>query len=151
MSKVVTKLPSTKRAQSKRAAEPSVSYEPLFFGDWEKSWSSPRKRRAFIQQICDRIVAVFQPEKIILFGSQAYGKPTPESDIDLLVVMPFEGRSAIGQAVHIITTLKLCLPLDLFVYSSQQLQERLKIGDRFVKEITDKGKLIFAAPNTGMD
>ena len=92
-------------------------------------------------------MSVFQPEKIILFGSQAYGKPTPESDIDLLVVMPYEGRSAIGQAVHILKTLKLCLPLDLFVYSSQQIQERLKIGDRFVKEITDKGKLIYAAPN----
>ena len=151
MSKVATQVSSKKRAVARRTADASHTYEPLFFGDWEKSWSSPRQRRAFIQHICDRIVTVFQPEKIILFGSQAYGKPTPESDIDLLVVMPFEGRSAIGQAVHILKTLKLCLPLDLFVYSSQQLQERLKIGDRFVKEITDKGKLIYAAPNSGMD
>jgi predicted nucleotidyltransferase len=150
MSKVVTKLPSRKRAQSKRAAEPSVSYEPLFFGDWEKSWSSPRKRRAFIQQICDRIVAVFQPEKIILFGSQAYGKPTPASDIDLLIVMPYEG-GAIGQGVKILTTLKLWLPLDLIVRSAEEIKGRLSIGDRFIKEIIEKGKLLYVAPNHRMD
>ncbi len=150
MSKVVTRLPNKKPAAAKRTAELSNSYEPLFFGDWEKSWSSPRQRRAFIQQICDRIITVFQPEKIILFGSQAYGKPTPESDIDLLVVMPYEG-GAMGQAVKILTTLKLCLPLDLLVRSSEEIQERIKIGDRFIKEIAEKGKLLYDAPNTGMD
>ena len=146
MSKVATQVSSKKRAVARRTADATHTYEPLFFGDWEKSWSSPRQRRAFIQHICDRIVTVFQPEKIILFGSQAYGKPTPESDIDLLVVMPYEG-GAIGEAGKVVTTLKLWLPLDLLVRSSEEIQERLQIGDRFIKEITEKGKLLYVAPN----
>jgi predicted nucleotidyltransferase len=150
MSNVATKVPNKKRAASKRTAELSKAYEPLFFGDWEKSWSSPRKRKAFIQQICDRIVTVFQPEKIILFGSQAYGKPTPESDIDLLVVMSYEG-GAIGQGVKILTTLKLWLPLDVIVRSAEEIKGRLHIGDRFIKEIIEKGKLLYVAPNSRMD
>ena len=150
MSNVATKTPNKKRAATKRTAELSNSYAPLFFGDWEKSWVSPRKRKAFIQQICDRIVTVFQPEKIILFGSQAYGKPTPESDIDLLVVMPYEG-GAMGQAVKILKTLKMLLPLDLLVRSSEEIKERLRIGDRFIKEITEKGKVLYDASHNGMD
>ncbi|MGC2692443.1 MAG: nucleotidyltransferase domain-containing protein, partial [Desulfobaccales bacterium] len=46
-----------------------------------------------IQELCDRIVREFQPERIILFGSYAYGNPTPDSDVDLLVVLPFEGKN----------------------------------------------------------
>lgn len=150
MSKVHTQPSSKKRAAAQRTADASHRYNPLYYGDWEKSWASQRQRKAFIQDICDRIVTVFQPEKIILFGSQAYGKPTPESDIDLLVVMPYEG-GAMGQAVKIVTTLKLCLPLDLLVRSSEEVKERIKIGDRFINEIIEKGKLIYAAPNAGMD
>lgn len=150
MSKVVPQASSKKRAAARRTADAGHLYEPLFFGDWEKSWASPRARKAFIQHICDRIVTVFQPEKIILFGSQAYGKPTPESDIDLLVVMPYEG-GAIGQGVKILTTLKLWLPLDVIVRSAEEINGRLDIGDRFIKEIIEKGKLLYVAPNSRMD
>jgi hypothetical protein len=46
-----------------------------------------------IQDLCRRIVQDFQPERIILFGSYAYGNPTPDSDVDLLVVLTFEGKN----------------------------------------------------------
>ena len=45
-----------------------------------------------IQQVSDEIVRRFRPERIILFGSYAYGTPTETSDVDLLVVMPADGR-----------------------------------------------------------
>ena len=45
-----------------------------------------------IQELCDRIIRDFQPERIILFGSYASGNPTPDSDVDLLVVLNFEGK-----------------------------------------------------------
>ncbi|MGH9845716.1 MAG: HEPN domain-containing protein [Blastocatellia bacterium] len=45
---------------------------------------------AYIRKLCKRIAEAYQPEKIILFGSHAYGKPTPESDVDLLIVMDYE-------------------------------------------------------------
>jgi len=53
--------------------------------------SSTRQRRGQIAHLCEIIAREFQPEKIILFGSWAYGTPDAESDIDLLIVMPFEG------------------------------------------------------------
>ena len=44
--------------------------------------------RKAIQQYCDAVAAAFKPRKIILFGSYAYGKPTEDSDVDVMVVMP---------------------------------------------------------------
>lgn len=52
---------------------------------------SQKMMRKEIQKMVDRIVAQFQPERIILFGSQARGEGGPDSDVDLLVVMPIEG------------------------------------------------------------
>jgi hypothetical protein len=62
------------------------------FRDWEESFRSPAQREKYIRQICERIVERYNPEKIILFDSHAYGQPTLESDVDLLVVMKFEVR-----------------------------------------------------------
>ncbi len=45
-----------------------------------------------IADLGNRIAKEFQPERIILFGSYAYGKPRPDSDVDLLVVLPFDGK-----------------------------------------------------------
>ena len=63
-----------------------------FYGAGLTKWtSSTRQRRGQIARLCEVIAREFQPEKIILFGSWAYGTPDAESDIDLLIVMPFEG------------------------------------------------------------
>jgi predicted nucleotidyltransferase len=59
-----------------------------------------------IQDICDRIARDFRPEKIIVFGSHVYGTPGPFSDLDLLIVMPFEG-SPLQQAARIISRISL--------------------------------------------
>ncbi|MGH9847530.1 MAG: nucleotidyltransferase domain-containing protein [Blastocatellia bacterium] len=61
------------------------------FRVWRESFETPAKRQAYIEDVCRRIAEEFKPEKIILFGSHAYGEPTPESDLDLLVVMRYEG------------------------------------------------------------
>ena len=58
-----------------------------------------QSRREQIRQLCERIVQEFKPEKIILFGSHAYGQPTPESDLDLLMVMQFGGRAGAARLV----------------------------------------------------
>src|SRR5262249_7475784 len=60
--------------------------------EWHDSFQTRAKRMAYIRKLCRRIAETYKPEKIILFGSHAYGTPTPESDVDLLVVMDFEGR-----------------------------------------------------------
>ncbi|MEW6129715.1 MAG: nucleotidyltransferase domain-containing protein [Acidobacteriota bacterium] len=103
------------------------------------------QRRKQIQAVCQAIVNKFKPEKIVLFGSFAYGKPTLDSDVDLLIVMPFEGspfRQASELLSHIINTVGI-LPLDLLVRTTEQISERLQIGDRFIREILERGKVMY--------
>lgn len=114
------------------------------FREWEESFRSPTARAGYVHHLCQRIAQHYKPEKIILFGSHAYGQPTPESDVDLLVVMNFEG-SPIQQAIKISRELGLVTPLDLLVRTPEQIQERLRIEDPFMREIVEHGKVMYEA------
>lgn len=109
---------------------------------WYRDAAQPRKRAAHIKKLCAQIAREFQPEKIILFGSQAYGRPQAESDIDLLVVMPYEG-SPFQQAGEILKRLQVWLPVDLIVRNAAEIEQRLRLGDQFMREIagTRKGNV----------
>ena len=100
-----------------------------------------------IKELCDQIVREFQPEKIILFGSRAYGRPTRHSDVDLLVVMSYEGEYW-RQLVKMATKLETYIPLDLVLRTPKQIEERLAMGDDFIKEITERGKVMYEAKHT---
>ena len=94
-----------------------------------------------IEQISASIAREFNPQKIVLFGSHAWGNPTPESDVDLLVVLPLEGKgwrmaTAIREKVHV------TFPLDLIVCTESQLADRLRRHDSFFAEIVEKGKVL---------
>src|SRR5216684_4044212 len=82
---------------------------------------------AVIRRFARRVAERFQPEKIILFGSHAYGQPHADSDVDILVVMP--ARNEIDQAVRIDRVIDPWFPLDLIVCSPKNLVWRLKEGD----------------------
>ena len=113
----------------------------------QPSHPAPQQRRRQIAQLCAVIVREFQPEKVILFGSWASGTLRADSDIDLLVVMPFEGspfRQAGTMLNRVLQTVGV-LPLDLMVRTPEQLHERLTIGDHFVREILERGKVLYEA------
>jgi len=135
-----------RRSDVIRAAELPKNVQDFLqkFREWEESFGSPARRRKYIKQICDRIAERYNPEKIILFGSHAYGRPTSESDVDLLVVMDFEG-SPIQQAIKISRELGLVTPMDLLVRTPAQVQERLRIEDPFMREIVQRGKVLYEA------
>lgn len=103
-----------------------------------------------IRRVVEQIATQFEPEKIILFGSYAHGQPKPESDVDLLVVMetPLRNRQ---QAVQIARAIDYHFGLDLLVRRPQQLAERLALGDFFLQEIVEKGKVLYAGSDQGMD
>lgn len=103
-----------------------------------------------IQSLCRQIVDNFNPQKIILFGSHAYGKPNTDSDVDLLVVMDFDVRN-VEQAVKIRQKISSKMPLDLLVRTPNQIEERLNLGDFFIEEITGRGKILYEADNSRMD
>lgn len=97
-----------------------------------------------IQALADRIAREFNPERIILFGSHAYGTPTTDSDVDLLVVLPHTGKTW-EAATAIRARIQPTFPLDLLVRSPIQLCERLGMGDTFLTEIVERGKIVYEA------
>jgi predicted nucleotidyltransferase len=100
-----------------------------------------RKR---IRCVCDQIVQLFRPEKIVLFGSYAGGKPTEDSDVDLLVVMPFRGKG-FRKAAEIRSQIDADFPLDLIVRSPREVDRRLAWGDLFLREVTERGEVLYEA------
>lgn len=78
-----------------------------------------------IQTFSQQIIERFQPERIILFGSYAYGQPTEDSDVDLLVILPFEGMP-VHQAIAIRQQITSPFPLDLIARTPEQIQQRLE-------------------------
>ena len=103
-----------------------------------------------IKLVCSEIAREFHPDKIVLFGSHAYGNPRLGSDIDLLVVMPFEGspfRQASVILGHVVQAIGI-VPLDLLVRTGQQVQERIQMGDSFMREIIEQGRVMYEADHS---
>jgi len=99
-----------------------------------------------IQELISHIASQFHPKQIFLFGSYAYGKPRPESDVDLLVIMDTPLRES-EQAMQIRKSINPLFGVDILVYTPARLEQRLKLGDSFLKEITEKGLVVYESPN----
>jgi len=96
-----------------------------------------------IRAVAKQIAEKFQPEKIILFGSYAYGKPRPESDVDLLVVMETSLRER-QQRLEISRALSpRPFALDIIIRTPQQLEERIALGDVFLRKVITQGKVLY--------
>jgi predicted nucleotidyltransferase len=106
--------------------------------------SKALSRQAQIRQLCTRIAREFKPEKIILFGSHASGRPTPESDLDLMVIMQFAG-DPLEQAITMLNRLNILTPIDLLVRTPEEVQQRLEMGDSFIRDIIERGKVMYEA------
>ncbi len=94
-----------------------------------------------------RVAQALQPDKIILFGTYAYGVPTPDSDVDLLVIMetdrPGKERSwAVSRLL-----LPRDFPVDILVKTPTELSTALQRGDFFLREITERGIILYERPN----
>lgn len=95
-----------------------------------------------IRELCGRIVQEFQPEKIILFGSYGYGNPTPDSDVDLLVVLPFEGKN-FWKSLEILNRTNPCFPIDLLARRPEDTDRRYREGDPLSREALNHGKVLY--------
>jgi predicted nucleotidyltransferase len=95
-----------------------------------------------IQRYAGEIAKRFHPERIILFGSCAHGTPDVDSDVDLLVVLEFEGRPQ-EQAFEIRRTLPRSFPLDLLVRRPEEIRRRIRLGDFFIREIMERGVVLY--------
>jgi predicted nucleotidyltransferase len=97
-----------------------------------------------IKKFARHIAEMFKPEKIILFGSFANGKQNGNSDVDILVVKPFKGKS-VRKACEILEKVPTTLRVDLLVRSPQELRKRLKLNDYFLADIMNNGKTLHEA------
>jgi predicted nucleotidyltransferase len=98
-----------------------------------------------IRQYARAVARKFRPDKIILFGSFAYGTPKVDSDVDLLVIMPAHSQGSQAYKIR----LALCAPfaMDLIVRTPHTMKWRLEEGDSFLREIVAKGKVLYEKAN----
>jgi len=111
------------------------------------------KRCASLEEIktqVQRIVDKFNPEKIILFGSYARGNPSPESDVDLCIIVDSE-RPAREIAAEISLLLDHAFPFDIIVKTRQEIEKRLSMGDYFIEDIINKGKVLYERTGQRVD
>lgn len=101
----------------------------------------PLVTREAVQAFTQRLVERYAPHKVILFGSLARGEGRWDSDADILVVMPFEGR----HLAKICEMRRLCpaeFPLDLLVRRPEEMEVRYQGGDPVVREALDNGEVL---------
>jgi predicted nucleotidyltransferase len=96
---------------------------------------------AAIKHFVDEIVKQYKPQRVILFGSYASGSFRPESDVDLLIVM--ETAKGDNSSLRIRQSVPHDFGLDLIVISPDTLLRRLELGDFFLKEVMEQGKVIY--------
>ena len=100
-----------------------------------------------IKRILEKLIAVYQPQKVILFGSYAYGTPGPGSDIDLLVVKDTSDRfvDRCFAARRAVSSPSRKIALEILVLTPEEVSKQLTIGDQFIGEIINKGQVLYAA------
>jgi len=97
-----------------------------------------------VKQLTKRIVKEVSPEKVILFGSYAWGKPGNDSDLDLFVVQRTKESKRARQLKLRRLLLDFDMPADILSYTQEEIDHRLKIKDFFIRDIMNNGKIIYA-------
>ena len=113
---------------------------------WLKTIATRREIPDVVAQRVERL----HPQQVLLCGSHASGTPTPDSDVDLLLVMETPLRH-VEQAVEIRQAVHFPFPVALLVRTPQHIAERLAMGDVFRHEILSHGVVLYAANDTGME
>jgi predicted nucleotidyltransferase len=126
-------------------AKKARSTPPAADPTWYRGAAIPM---AEIRRFARRVAERFRPERVILFGSYAYGRPHADSDVDILVIMP--ARDQLDQACKIHWAIRPPFPLHLIVRTPKNLEGRLQEGESFLTEIVSKGKVLYEAEHKGM-
>ena len=98
--------------------------------------------REAISTIAQKIAQEFDPERIILFGSYATGSATADSDVDLLVIMPFEGKP-FWKSLEILNRVNPPFAVDLLARRPADTAQRYQLGDPLIRDALDHGKVLY--------
>jgi len=104
-----------------------------------------KREEALIAQLIAKIVREYKPQKIVLFGSYAYGEPDEDSDIDLLIVKDTDKRPIERwmEVKRLLRDRNRRISVSPLVYTPKELEERLAIKDFFIQEVLEKGKVLY--------
>lgn len=98
-----------------------------------------------IRSILEQLIRVYKPEKVILFGSLARGERREGTDIDLFIIKRDIPDLGVDRIRQLDTLIKYKLATDFIVYKPQEMNQRVKLGDPFIKSILKEGKVLYAA------
>ena len=98
-----------------------------------------------IQNIIEQLVHLYKPDKIILFGSLTKGEFNQGTDIDLFIIKSDVPELGVDRIRQLDALIKYRLATDFIVYRPNELEQRLKLGDPFIKSILEKGKVLYDA------
>ncbi len=97
-----------------------------------------------IEAFCNDIIKYYKPEKIILFGSYAYGTPNNDSDVDLLVIKQTNKRRLErGKELTSLLPNKYNFPMDILIYNTEEVNKWENVPLAFITSIINKGKLMY--------
>ena len=98
-----------------------------------------------LKQIVDTIVNQYRPEKIILFGSYAYGNPDSESDLDLLIIKDTSDKfiDRWTKIRRILSDPNRMIPIETLVLTAAEVSDRLARGDQFIEEVMKNGEALY--------
>jgi predicted nucleotidyltransferase len=96
-----------------------------------------------LKEVITKIVSAFHPERIILFGSHAWGTPGPDSDVDLFIIKETDDVRRTAREIDGLLFPRL-FPIDLIVSTQKQVEKRKEAGDFFINDILSKGKVVYA-------
>jgi predicted nucleotidyltransferase len=105
--------------------------------------------REDIERVAREIAEKFDPEKIILFGSYAYGTPTGDSDVDMLVLIETDERPP-KVAARLRTAIRPSFAWDVLVRHPAEVKRRVGLGDWFLKTVTEQGEVLYERADTGV-
>ena len=96
-----------------------------------------------LKEVTERIVGALAPERVILFGSYAHGKPTPDSDVDLLIVMETEERPSKRRRAVSRLFRDRPFPMDIVVRTPAEMKQSMERVDPFIHDVLKRGKVLY--------
>ncbi len=98
-----------------------------------------------VGNIVSQLVTLYKPEKIFLFGSLAEGRVKQGTDIDLFIIKKDVPELGVDRIRQLDALIKYGLATDFIVYRPDEVEQRLKLGDPFIRNILEKGKVLYNA------
>jgi len=98
-----------------------------------------------VQNIVKQLLRRYRPQRVILFGSLARGEIQPGTDIDLFIIKSGVPRLGVDRIRELDALVKYRLATDFVVYTPEEVEQRLRLGDPFVKRILEEGRVLYSA------